>query len=185
MTGIVRAFGHFEGLLAASNTPYVTNLKANMIREVTTNDVDTALDAARDCGLFAAEELIELRAQLERSLSGASDRDDFWLADFDADGRAIGVALCAEEQMTDRTWNLLFIGVRQASQSEGIGSGLLQKVESRLRESSQRLLVIETTNGDDFENTRRFYRKHGYTEEGTVRDFYAAGFHKITFRKTL
>ena len=41
------------------------------------------------------------------------------------------------------------------------------------------MLLIETSSGDDFEDTRSFYRKHGYDEEGTVRDFYAGGADKV------
>ena len=75
-----------------------------MIREVTHRDVDTTLQAAEASGLFAPEEIPILRAQLERSLSGESDREEFWLADFDEAGTALGAAFCAEEPMTDRVW---------------------------------------------------------------------------------
>lgn len=156
-----------------------------MIREVTARDTETTLEAAEACGLFTPEELPTLRGHLEKTLAGAADRGEFWLADFDDDGAARGVTFCVEELLTDRVWNLLFIGVRQDQQHAGIGSALLAEVESRLRDRDQRMLVIETTNGPDFEGTRAFYRKHGYSEEGTVRDFYASGAHKITFRKLL
>ncbi len=75
--------------------------------------------------------------------------------------------------------------MRKELQHAGIGSALLASVELRLRESDQRMLVIETTNGSNFEDTRSFYRKHGYSEEGTVRNFYANGAHKIAFRRLL
>ena len=156
-----------------------------MIREVTHRDVDTTLQAAEASGLFAPEEIPILRAQLERSLSGESDREEFWLADFDEAGTALGAAFCAEEPMTDRVWNLLFLGVRRDRQSAGIGTALLQRVEERLRAASQRMLVIETTNGEEFEPARSFYERHGYDREGTVRDFYAQGMHKLCYRKLL
>lgn len=141
--------------------------------------------AAEACGMFAPEELPMLREQLDRSLAGQSEREEFWLADFDDGGAAQGVAFCVEELMTDRVWNLLFIGVRQDRHRAGLGTALLESVEARLRSTGQRMLVIETTNGDEFERARAFYRKHGYTEEGTVRDFYADGAHKVVFRKLL
>ena len=155
-----------------------------MIREVGAADLETTLTAVEACGLFSAEELPTLRAQLEQTLSGRSERGEFWLAEFD--GRtARGVAFCAEEVLTDRVWNLLFIGVPTELHGQGIGSALLERVESALRERGQRMLVIDTTNGPDFDGARTFYRRHGYTEEGTVRDFYEDGAHKITFRKVL
>lgn len=156
-----------------------------MIREVQHDDVVTTLEAAADCGLFTPEELPTLRASLERTLAGTAGREEFWLADFDAAGSARGVTYCVAETMTDRVWNLLFIGVRTEDQDAGLGKGLLAAVEARLREEGQRMLVIETTGGEEFAGTRAFYRAQGYDEEGTVRDFYAAGEHKITFRKLL
>ena len=99
--------------------------------------------------------------------------------------QARGVAFCVEEVLTDRVWNLLFIGVAEGMQNTGIGGRLLRHVEDRLRQDSQRMLVIETTNGPEFEGARAFYESHQYTEEGTVRDFYAEGAHKIAFRKVL
>ncbi len=156
-----------------------------MIREVTTADVDAVMEAAAACGLLSVEELPVLREQLERTLSGESERPGFWLAEIDGGSTAIGVTFCAEEMMADRVWNLLFIGVRAEAQSSGLGSALLESVEARLRAESQRMLIVETANGDDFEQARSFYRKHGFCEEGTVRDFYAEGMHKIVFRKLL
>lgn len=156
-----------------------------MIREVTASDADTAIEAAKECGLFAPEELPVLRAQLERTLSGESDRSEFWLASFEEDQRAAGVAFCVQELLTDRVWNLLFMGVREELQGGGIGSELLEAAERRLRDEGQRMLIIETTNGPEFAGTQAFYRSHGYSEEGTVRDFYAEGAHKLTFRKLL
>ena len=156
-----------------------------MIRDVETQDAGTTIDAAEASGLFSPEEIPVLRAQLETSLAGSSDRAEFWIADFDEDGRALGAAYCAEEKMTDRVWNLLFIGVRKERQREGVGARLLESVEKRLSSNSQRMLIIETTGGDEFEAARTFYGEHGYSQEGTVRDFYADGMDKIVFRKRL
>ena len=38
---------------------------------------------------------------------------------------------------------------------------------------------------DEFERTRQFYRGLGYDEEARIREFYAAGEDKITYRKSL
>ena len=152
---------------------------------MTSKDTATTLEAAEACGLFTPEELQTLRIQLEKTLSGTTERDEFWLADFDDHGRALGVAYCVAEMMTDRVWNLLFLGVRRDELRKGVGSALLQQVEQRLRESSQRMLIIETTGGEEFESARSLYRKHGYREQATLADFYAEGAHKIVLTKKL
>jgi len=156
-----------------------------MIREVEPKDTATTLAAAEACGLFAPDELRTLQLQLERTLAGASGRDEFWLADFDDSGTALAVAYCAAELMTDRVWNLFFIGVRANEQRRGLGRALLQAVEERLARSGQRMLIIETTNGDEFEGPRSFYGEHGYRQAATLDDFYADGADKVVFVKRL
>ena len=47
------------------------------------------------------------------------------------------------------------------------------------------MLLVETSGGDEFERTRRFYRTIGYEEEARIRDYYDAGDDKIVFRKAL
>lgn len=156
-----------------------------MIREVIEADAETVVEAAIACGLFSPDEIPTLRSQLDKTLSGRSERGEFWIGEFDEGGVARAVAFCVEEVMTDRVWNLLFLGVREELHHTGIGGKVLEFVESRLMNDLQRMLVIETTNGPEFEAARTFYRKHGYGEEGTVRDFYAQGADKIAFRKLL
>ena len=97
----------------------------------------------------------------------------------------MAAAYYAPEALTDGTWNLYFIAVREALKGQGLGSSLLQHVESGLRQNQQRVLLIETSGLDGFELTRRFYLKHGYSEEARIRDFYAAGEDKVVFWKGL
>ncbi|MEM9378959.1 MAG: GNAT family N-acetyltransferase [Planctomycetota bacterium] len=156
-----------------------------MIRDVTPADTETVLEAAEQSGLFSGEEIVSLREQLERALGGDSDRAEHWIADFDGNGTAIGAALYAEELFTDRVWNLLFIEVRRPAQGTGVGGSLLRFVEDRLRSDAQRMLLIETTVGPEFEGTQAFYRRNGYEHRGTIPDFYADGQDKIVFLKRL
>ena len=135
-------------------------------------------------GLFESEQLVTLRETIDRFFAGDSEREEFWFTDFEAE-RAIGVAYCASEPMTDRVWNLLFIAVHPERQGAGRGGAILEQVEAELRAKGARMLIIETSSGDDFEDTRSFYRKHGYDQEGTIRDFYEQGADKIVFRKLL
>ena len=85
----------------------------------------------------------------------------------------------------DRTWYLLLIAVRPACQGQGRGAALLGHVESALRASGQRLLLVETSGLPSYARTRAFYVKCGYAEEACVRDFYKAGEDMVVFRKAL
>ena len=70
-------------------------------------------------------------------------------------------------------------------QGQGIGASMLQAVEERLRALNGRLLLVETISTLDFERTRNFYRKNGYTEVALVPNYYADGVGKTTFTKSL
>ena len=58
-------------------------------------------------------------------------------------------------------------------------------VENTLAMRGERVLLVETSALPEFERTRAFYRRIGYTEEARIRDFYKAGEDKVIFRKAL
>ncbi len=102
---------------------------------------------------------------------------------FERDGQILGFAYYAPAPMTDRTWHLWWIVVRPDQQGGGIGGKLLRHVEEDIRRQQGRLLFIETGSQQHYEPTRRFYLKHGYDLDATLRDFYAAGDSMVVFRK--
>jgi ribosomal protein S18 acetylase RimI-like enzyme len=87
--------------------------------------------------------------------------------------------------MTDRTWYLWWIAVDSTAQGRGLGSKLLAFVEADIRERNGRLLLVETATLPDYEPTRRFYIKHGYTLAATIQDYYADGDGMALFGKRL
>ncbi len=130
-------------------------------------------------GLFPAEMLDALTAEY---LDNGSSRD-LWLTVDEAG--PVAVAYCAPERMTQGTWNLLLIAVHPARQGQGLGARLTGHIESALAASGERVLLVETSGLPEFERTRSFYRRLGYTEEARIRDFYQAGEDKIIFHKAL
>lgn len=153
------------------------------IRPATPGDEAAILALAEAIGFVSSDELEQLAGMLAEYFDGGRDGGHHWIVD-DGDG-VVGAAYYAPEMMTDGTWNLYFIAVRPGLQGTGRGSGLLHHVERRVKKGGGRMLIIETSGTGSFGRTRTFYRKHGYDEEGRVRDFYAAGDDKIVFRKVL
>lgn len=153
-----------------------------MIRPTTLDDTTALIALADATGLFPASGLELLRQMLTDSLMG-KDLENFWITD--DDDEPVGVAYCEPERMTDRTWNLQLIAIHPNRQGQGRGTKLLSYVEQALMARGGRMLLVETSGLPEFEHTRAFYGKCGYEKEAHIRDFYAAGDHKVVFRKLL
>ena len=109
---------------------------------------------------------------------------DFWFTTVEND-TPISLGYCAPEQMTEGTFNLYAIAVDKQHQGKGIGSEMMCYIENHLRENNERILLVETSGTADFELTRNFYRKIGYTEQAVIPEFYAEGDDKVVFWKKL
>jgi len=155
-----------------------------MIRPATTQDKTTILEVAVDSGLFPAEHIGELAEMMDSQLESENE-GHHWIVQTNGAAKIKAAAYYAPEALTNGTWNLYFIAVREALKGQGNGTALLQHVESSLRQNQHRVLIIETSSLDGFELTRRFYLKHGYSEEARIRDFYEAGDDKVVFWKSL
>jgi ribosomal protein S18 acetylase RimI-like enzyme len=100
-------------------------------------------------------------------------------------GDPSGWVYFAPTPKADRVWDLWWIGVAPQRQKVGVGTRLLRAVEDHVRTAGGRLLVVETSSRQAFDPVRRFYRDRGYTECGTVPDFYGEGDGKVIFAKRL
>lgn len=154
-----------------------------MIRPLKSDDLPAVKAIIDACELFPSDLLDEMVA----AFFGEAPCQEFWLV-FDppeSEGAPVAVSYCAQERMTEGTWNQLLIAVHPDCQGQGIGTQLMRATEEVLREHRQSLLLVETSGTDAFERTRAFYRGLGYEEEARLRDFYAPGDDKIVFRKAL
>jgi ribosomal protein S18 acetylase RimI-like enzyme len=109
---------------------------------------------------------------------------DIWLTK-EIDNVPIAVAYCAPERMTEGAFNLYLIAVDKNLQGKGIGADIMTYVENLLLETGGRILIVETSGLPEFELTRKFYDKLGYTREAVIREFYQEGEDKVVFWKKL
>jgi ribosomal protein S18 acetylase RimI-like enzyme len=125
-----------------------------------------------------------LREVLEDFHAGSAG-DEHAAVVAERDGRIVGYAYYAPDEMTDRSWYLYWIAVAKDLHARGIGGELLRHVEEDVRRRDGRVMFIETSSLPHSEPTRRFYLKHGYAVTGALRDFYADGDDMVVFRKRL
>jgi ribosomal protein S18 acetylase RimI-like enzyme len=136
----------------------------------------------RDTGLFRKEEVATAVELLDESLNG--DDDYRFVGAFEGD-ELIGYACWGPTPGTVGTWDLYWIVVERARQGAGIGTQLLNEVESRLTAHGARLTLVETSSRADYAPTRRFYETRGYTRAATIPGYYAPGDDLVIYTKDL
>lgn len=149
------------------------------IAPTTTDDISALKVVLDQTQLFPSE---LLPSMLAPALSGESEAA--WLT-CHVDGVAVGLCFAEHEKLTDRTWNMLTLVVLPDLQGKNVGTALVQAMEDHLRSKGQRILVVDTSGKDEFALTRKFYAKNYYEEEARIRDFWAKGDDKVTYRKAL
>jgi ribosomal protein S18 acetylase RimI-like enzyme len=125
----------------------------------------------------------EVAVALELFDVGIADQDgggadDAHVPDYEFTGafegdRVLGYACAGPTPATEGTFDLYWLAVDPAAQGKGVGRALVREVERDLRARGARLLLVETSSRPDYENTRAFYARCGYTEAARIRDFYA------------
>jgi GNAT superfamily N-acetyltransferase len=152
----------------------------NLNIALTTTDDISALQVVLDqTDLFPSEMLPNMIAP---ALAGESEA--IWLS-CHVDGVAVGLCFVEPEELTDGTWNMLALAVLPELQGKKVGTALVNAVEELLKSKGQRILIVDTSSKDEFRLTRQFYIKNQYEEEAKIRDFWAAGDDKVTYRKAL
>ena len=150
------------------------------IRDTKQQDIPDLKRVLDETGLFPSEMLPDL-------VSGFLSEDagnDVWLT-CDSDGDVVGFCYAAPEPLTEGTWNMLAIAVLPGVQGKGSGAALVAELESRLHRLGHRVLIADTSGTAEYERTREFYRKNGYSEEARIRDFWGPGDDKVVFWKSL
>ncbi len=157
------------------------------IRIATAGDLDRIKEIAVATHMFTAEEVGFLDDMVNGALDGSLEGHRWLVAEVD-DDTVVGAAQYAPEPFADRMWNLYFIAVDPNHQGTGIGSAMMDSVESELTGrgvEDARTLVVETSSTDRYARTREFYAGIGYAEEARIREFYGPDDHKVVFWKSM
>lgn len=150
------------------------------IRDVVKTDIAALKIVVDSSGLFPSELLDDMIA----GYFNKTAPQEIWLTQ-EVNGTPMAIAYCAPEKFTEGTYNLYLIAVHEDVRGQGIGAGLMNHIENLLRESGQRILLVETSGLGEFELTRNFYDKCAYHREAVIREFYTTGEDKVIFWKKL
>jgi ribosomal protein S18 acetylase RimI-like enzyme len=150
------------------------------IRPTQSADLPALKVVLDETGLFPSDMLSDMIG----GFLSKEESEDLWLT-VEVGQKAVGFCYAVPEKLTDGTWNMLAIAVLPSQQGSGLGGAITQKLEDMLRERGSRILIADTSGTEQFARTRKFYTKFGYSEEARIRDFWATGDDKVTFRKAL
>jgi ribosomal protein S18 acetylase RimI-like enzyme len=154
-----------------------------MIRLMTETDTDAVVRLVVAAEMFSAEDSGIVRDLLRHYLE-ALPEGHVCVVDDDA-GEIVGVAYYQPKGPADRVWDLTLIAVRPDVQGTGRGSTLLHHVERDLVARDQRLLLVDTSGTAQYDRTRDFYVKCGYTREARIRDYWQDDDDLVVFAKRL
>ena len=87
--------------------------------------------------------------------------------------------------MTAYCYDLYWIAVDQQFSKKGVGSRLVEFMETSIRRNNGKHIYVDTSSTPAYAPARSFYEKHGYRPVCTLNDFFKKGDHKIIFRKEL
>jgi ribosomal protein S18 acetylase RimI-like enzyme len=127
--------------------------------------------ALRACGNVFSEE--EIAVALE--MAGEALRGEYTILAAEIDSEFAGYCLSGPTPLTQSTWHLYWMCVLPRFQRRGIGRALQTNLESIVRASGGRRLVLETAGRADYDKARSFYRSVGYAECGRIVDYYSSG----------
>ena len=155
-------------------------MKNITIRPLAADDLTSSKDAINTTGLFPGDMLEEMATPF---LTGMAP-NDLWFVGSEKEV-VLGLVYCSPERMTDGTWNLLLIVVRESEQGQGVGSRLTRHLEQTLSKRHGRVLIVETSGLSGYDRTRAVYKTLDYVEVARIPEFYAAGEDKVVFWKLL
>ena len=138
-----------------------------IFRDLAPGDRDDVREALVECAAFSADEVRMALDMVESGLNG-----DYSLPAVEVDGRVRAYACLGKAVLTAGSWYLYWICVHPGYQNRGIGRGLQERVEEIVRLGGGERVVVETSGRPDYQRTRSFYRRAGFTVSGRIRDFY-------------
>ena len=156
-----------------------------IVQPVDLGDRAALLSVAVSTGLFSEADAEALLGGVLDQLAtgGLGDGHSALASRLSIGGAVAGWTYFAPDQYAEGVWNVWWLGVIPEAHGSGVGRALLQAAENAALASGARIVVVETSSKDSQARARRFYAKEGYSECGTVPDFYGDGDHKVIFSR--
>jgi ribosomal protein S18 acetylase RimI-like enzyme len=139
-------------------------------------------------GKFTEVEVATALELVDEALDSGEEESGYLFAVLEAgeDYPAVQGYVCyGPVPLTQGAYDLYWIVVDRLSQGKGVGSRLLEYVETDVLRRSGRMILIETSSQESYGATVRFYEHNGYHQAARIKNFYRIGDDKLVFQKEL
>ena len=152
--------------------------------EVTPEDARAVGRLVESTGFFTSAE-VEIAVELVEERLARGPASGYFFVFAEASGELVGYSCYGPIPCTLNSFDLYWVAVRPSEWNRGVGGLLVSASEEKIHKAGGRRIYIETSTRAQYEPTRRFYERRGYSRESCLRDFYAPGDDKITYVKEL
>lgn len=154
------------------------------IRPVTHADRSALLEILKDTPEFKPFE-IEVAVEVIDCCLRDNKNSGYFILVAEDNTDIAGYICYGPTPLTDGTWDMYWEAVAREKRGYGIGTALMKAAEQEIRKAKGRLSLIETSSTPDYEKTRRFHIKQGYSVIACIPDFYTPGDDKLILQKRL
>jgi GNAT superfamily N-acetyltransferase len=135
-------------------------------------------------GFFNPAE-IEIAVELVEECLELGEASGYYFVFAERDGEILGYSCYGPIDGTEGSFDLYWVAVDHGRRSQGLGRVLMHETERIVRSAGGRRFYAETSGRDQYEPTRRFYERLGFSRETQLRDFYAPGDDKVFYVKVV
>lgn len=152
--------------------------------EVQPEDVERVGELVKATGFFTEEE-VEVAQELVQARLDKGEASGYSFVLLQEDGDLLGYACYGRIFGTDASYDLYWIAVDPGTQGRGLGRQLLRATEALIQAQGGRQVYVETSGRAQYDPTRAFYERTGYTVAARFPDFYREGDDKVVYVATL
>ena len=153
------------------------------IRKLERNDREPLCHILQETDVFTKEE-IDVAVELMEIVFNDPDQNEYEIYTAVSDQQeVVGFVCIGATPLTEATYDLYWIAVKPSHHHHGVGSQLLQHVESIVQQANGRMLVAETSSQPKYDDTHTFYLRKGYQEVARIHEYYRPGDDLVIFAK--
>jgi len=161
------------------------NFKTKGFRKtVVPSDIMNVTQILKSTGFFKMHEIdVAIELIEERMKSGEGCGYQFCFLELE--GRTVAYGCYGEIPCTIKNYDIYWLAVDNNFRGKGLGTMLLEKIESAISIHGGRGIYIETSNKELYRPTIAFYEKCHYQQLALFPDFYDLNDNKVVYYKKL